>query len=132
MPSRKLEDLHPRLQAVYIAAVSLWDDIEVTPFLTCTSRSLDEQDELYALGRTKPGRIVTKAKAGQSAHNYLPSFAFDVAFKTGSNELRWDRKYFNRFAELVKQIDPEIVWGGNWRFTDLPHFQIRDWESLLV
>ena len=29
------------------------------PFLTCTFRSNIEQDELYAQGRTKPGKIVT-------------------------------------------------------------------------
>lgn len=131
MPSRKIEDLHLRLQAAYIAAISAWDEPGITPFLTCTHRPLDEQDELYALGRTKPGKVVTKAKAGRSAHNYLPSFAFDVAFKTASNELRWDRKYFNRFAELVKQIDPEIIWGGNWRFTDLPHWEMPEWKTMV-
>lgn len=33
-------------------------------------RSLEQQDALYALGRSRPGRIVTKAPAGYSAHQY--------------------------------------------------------------
>ena len=39
-------------------------------------RTWDEQNRLYQKGRTKPGRIVTNAKAGQSWHNY--GFAFDI------------------------------------------------------
>lgn len=33
-------------------------------------RSFQEQDALYAQGRTSPGRIITKARAGQSYHCY--------------------------------------------------------------
>ncbi len=35
-----------------------------------TLRTAAEQNELYAQGRTKPGSIVTYAKAGQSMHNF--------------------------------------------------------------
>jgi peptidoglycan L-alanyl-D-glutamate endopeptidase CwlK len=38
--------------------------------ITCTLRLGEEQDRLYAQGRTAPGHIVTNAKAGQSAHQY--------------------------------------------------------------
>ena len=33
-------------------------------------RTIDEQNALYAQGRTKPGKKVTNAKGGQSYHNY--------------------------------------------------------------
>jgi hypothetical protein len=33
-------------------------------------RDLKEQDEKYALGRTIPGKIITKARGGFSTHNY--------------------------------------------------------------
>ena len=33
-------------------------------------RTFKEQDDIYAQGRTKKGKIVTDAKAGQSYHNY--------------------------------------------------------------
>lgn len=33
-------------------------------------RSHDRQDQLYAIGRTAPGRVVTNARGGQSWHNY--------------------------------------------------------------
>jgi hypothetical protein len=34
------------------------------------TRTWAEQDALYAQGRFKPGKVVTKAKAGHSNHNY--------------------------------------------------------------
>jgi peptidoglycan L-alanyl-D-glutamate endopeptidase CwlK len=39
-------------------------------------RTLEEQEELFAKGRTKPGKKVTNAKPGQSYHNY--GLAFDI------------------------------------------------------
>ena len=39
-----------------------------------TYRSFDEQNHLYAQGRTKPGKIVTYAKGGQSYHNFGLAF----------------------------------------------------------
>src|ERR1051325_4810488 len=41
----------------------------ISILLTCTYRSMEEQDKLYAQGRTTPGHIVTNAKAGKSKHN---------------------------------------------------------------
>ena len=41
-------------------------------------RSPERQNSLYAQGRTKPGKIVTNAKAWQSWHQY--GVAVDVAF----------------------------------------------------
>ena len=49
---------------------------KITPLIYCGRRTMEEQAALYAKGRTKqPGKIVTKAKPGQSYHNY--GLAFD-------------------------------------------------------
>jgi len=94
------------------------------PFLTCSYRSNEEQAELYAQGRTKPGKIVTKlSKNGK--HNVRPSKAFDIAFKDSKNKLHWDDEFFTKFAKFVAEFDSSIVWGGTWkRLKDLPHFQV--------
>ena len=47
----------------------------IEPLIYCGRRTMEEQAELYAKGRTKGGKIVTKAKPGQSYHNY--GLAFD-------------------------------------------------------
>jgi len=42
----------------------------IQPLIYCGARSFEEQAALYAKGRTAPGMIATKAKAGESFHNY--------------------------------------------------------------
>lgn len=126
MPSRKIEDLVKELQDAWrvalVAYVTTYPE-QPQPFITCTYRSPEEQLELYAIGRTKPGTIVTQLKSG-SKHNTNPARAFDIAFQK-DGKLVWDKKHFIRFASVIKSINPAIEWGGDWKkFKDYPHFQI--------
>lgn len=134
MPSRSIEDLHPTLKNVWGAASQKWEEIYPdlpSVFLTCTYRSNEEQNELYAQGRTKKGKIVTRAKAGQSPHNYKPSFAFDIAFQSADKKLDWRPFLFDRFAKIVTGISNEVLWGGDFKsFKDKPHFELKNWKQL--
>ena len=126
--SRSLSDLHEYLANAFVKAQAefktLYPELP-QPFITCTFRSRQEQDRLYAQGRTKPGMKVTNARAGQSVHNYLPSFAFDIAFKRG-NALDWDIDLFKKFAAIIAK-DKNVEWGGSWKsFPDAPHFQFKN------
>lgn len=128
MPSRDLKDLDSRLVDVYNTAKGIYAyryPSAPQPFITCTHRSNAEQNELYYLGRTKKGKIVTNAKAGQSKHNNYPSLAFDIAFIGLDKRLNWNNKHFKNFAEIVKEINPNVIWGGSFRtIPDAPHFEI--------
>jgi peptidoglycan L-alanyl-D-glutamate endopeptidase CwlK len=94
---------------------------------THTLRTFAEQDELYAIGRTKKGKIVTRAKGGQSWHNY--GMAIDIVLLVGG-KASWDIK--TDFDEDGRSDWMEVVdifksygweWGGDWKFVDNPHFQ---------
>jgi peptidoglycan L-alanyl-D-glutamate endopeptidase CwlK len=91
-------------------------------------RSYAEQDALYAQGRTTPGSIVTKAKAGYSNHNF--GTAFDIGVFEGSTYLGDSPKYK---AVGVIGLDLGLEWGGNWQtIVDQPHFQLRpSWAEKL-
>lgn len=79
-------------------------------------RSFEEQDRLYAQGRTTEGKIVTNAKGGQSLHNY--GCAFDVADKLKGYNIDWEK--VGKIGESVG-----LEWGGRWpSFVDGPHFQL--------
>jgi len=83
MSSRKITDCHPLLQPLVQEFLHKCTMAGVDILITCTWRSPQEQDELYAQGRTRVGPIVTNAKAGQSAHNFMlnglpASLAIDV------------------------------------------------------
>lgn len=127
MASRKISDCTEQLQLAWQKAVIIWElkHPDLIPFITCSYRSPQEQDALYAQGRTKKGIIVTNAKAGQSKHNSLPSKAFDMAFKKSDGSVEWGLSYYKEFAGIVKKIDPGITWGGDWKsIKDNPHFEV--------
>jgi len=84
-------------------------------------RTYEEQNELFAQGRTKPGRIVTNARGGFSNHNF--GIAFDVGVFEGASYLGESPKYK---AVGALGMDLGLEWGGNWKtFLDEPHFQLR-------
>lgn len=99
-----------------------------------TLRTNAEQEALYAIGRTKPGKKVTNARAGQSWHNY--GRAIDIVllvdrdkngtFESASWETNVDfdgdgRSDWREVVDIFKRYGWE--WGGEWKFTDMPHFQ---------
>ena len=94
---------------------------------TQTLRTIAEQDALYAQGRTKPGKIVTNAKGGQSIHNY--GLAFDIVIlydKDGNGTFEtasWDEN--QHWKKVVAFFKSEgWVWGGDFKsLYDAPHFE---------
>lgn len=98
------------------------------------NRSYEEQDALYAKGRTAPGPKVTNAKGGESYHNFGVAGDFGV-FRQGSyldaNEAALASKVHKAVAAWAKANLPELTWGGSWTsFRDEPHFEYRTGLSL--
>jgi peptidoglycan L-alanyl-D-glutamate endopeptidase CwlK len=117
-----------------------------------TTRTIEEQNELFAQGRTKlfnkNGKrlgIVTKAKGGQSIHNY--HLAFDIVLLLDRNNdgvfesaswdtvLDFDKDGKADWLEVVQYFKSlGFVWGGDWRFKDAPHFEMtfgHTWRTLI-
>lgn len=130
--SRDKTELHAELVTVYDQACAKYREMYPSapqPFLTCSHRTDDEQNALYEIGRTKPGKIITNARAQQSPHNFKPSFAFDIAFISLEKKLSWDKKYFRYFSEIVKGLTDTVDCGIDWKFTDPPHFELKAWKQ---
>ena len=89
-------------------------------------RTIQEQNDLYAQGRTRPGLIVTRARGGQSFHNF--GLAIDVAIVNPNGALNWN-SVSPQVVEIARQEGFE--WGGSWQgFPDRPHFQMTFGETL--
>lgn len=145
----RIKTLHPKLrcEAVEIfAKIGLVLTGKARCRFTFTYRSFAEQQALYEQGRTKPGRIVTNAKAGQSLHNY--GLAVDIAllidtdgngtFETASWDDTADFEGLggSTWMRIVHIFDAYgWEWGGRWKsIKDKPHFQKdfgHDWRELL-
>lgn len=90
--------------------------------VTCGMRTHEEQERLYAQGRSTPGRIVTHAPPGSSLHEY--GHAVDFGFVDDvAREMDWAEWRFVRLGEILLRYG--IEWGGTWpgRQRDMPHGQ---------
>lgn len=103
----------------------------ITLKVTGTYRSFEEQDALYAEGRTTRGPIVTNAKGGQSLHNWR--VAFDCVPIVNNVAVYNDKALWTKIAHIAASCGLE--WGGSWAsFPDDPHFQYtlgHTWEDFL-
>lgn len=118
---KAIATLLPEVRPLARALVQKADQNGVKIKIISSLRSYAEQDALYAQGRTKPGRIVTRARAGYSNHNF--GIAFDVGVFEGARYLGESVKY-KAVGALGMELGLE--WGGNWKtIVDEPHFQLR-------
>lgn len=88
------------------------------------TRTYSEQNALYAHGRFgNKSPVITKAKGGQSNHNF--GIAWDIGlFDKKGIYLGNDAPYAD-FAAFIMAKIPNIEWGGNWvSFRDMPHYQL--------
>lgn len=122
----KLANAHPQLQRVFNEVIK-YTDITILE----TTRNKFKQTEAYKKG-------TSKVKYGDSAHNYMPAVAIDVA----PYPIDWNNE--KRFIELstivrreAKRLMIPIRWGGDWdrdgdmtdqSFHDLPHYELHPWR----
>lgn len=133
---RDITQLHPTLQAKVYELIDACAKKGITIGIGECVRTVKEQDNLYAQGRTKPGNKVTNAKGSNysSMHQWGVAFDFylkmdiDGDGKTSDDAFNNATKMFNKVGEIGKSLGLE--WGGNWTsIKDLPHFQLPNWGS---
>lgn len=104
--------------------------------ITSGFRSMEEQAALFGQGRktyiyngkeygdlSKP--IVTRAKPGQSNHNFGIAVDFVLMSEDGSKPLWEVNDKWMRVVEIGKELGFE--WGGDWiSFKDNPHLEMKN------
>lgn len=84
-----------------------------------------EQTQLWLQGRStaRPGKVVTDAMGGQSAHNFglAVDFAFDTLPNVPKLQPGYDPKEYVILGEEAMRAG--LAWGGSWVKRDCPHVQ---------
>jgi hypothetical protein len=122
--SEILSKVHPELKAKVLRLIGLANTAGYNLIVTQGLRTFAEQDKLF---RQRPR--VTKAKGGQSNHNY--GLAVDLGFVI-DGKITWDEKYYKLIGKWADIVGLE--WGGRWKFVDFPHVQlpkVPKWTTLL-
>ncbi len=128
--SNSINSLNPHVTSLARKFLELTRVNNLDVRITNAFRSWDEQDRLYAQGRTIPGSVVTNAKGGDSYHNW--GLAFDASpYENG--KISNDINKYKKMGQLGQQVGLE--WGGTFiSIVDLPHFQytfgLNTWSLL--
>ncbi|MGF1724237.1 M15 family metallopeptidase [Photobacterium nomapromontoriensis] len=118
--NRRILTLHPYVKAPAASFINtVENELGITLRITQARRTIEEQNALYAQGRTTDGNKVTKVKGGYSFHNY--GLAIDIV------EIKDKNANWNPDWKAIAKIGIRhgFEWGGNWKtFIDKPHFQM--------
>lgn len=124
------DSLHPIVEQKRDELIQLAEKKGITILVYDGLRTVEEQDALYAQGRTTEGNIVTYSQGGESYHNY--GLAIDFALKLDDGSVIWDLEYdgngngesdWMEVVDIAKDLGFE--WGGDWKnFKDYPHLQM--------
>ncbi len=128
MSSRSISDLHPLFQGKVHEFEDAARAAGLDVLIYCTYRDRAGQDELYSHGRTAPGKIVTNARAGQSAHNF--GLAFDGVPMIHGKPM-WDEKHeaWQTYGHVASAVGLE--WAGTWvSMKEFPHIQMPGWKQI--
>lgn len=122
--------LHPKVQDYARALIQAAAQQGIAIKVISGTRSYDEQNALYAQGRTKPGVVVTNARAGYSNHNF--GIAFDVGVFDAKGSYVEESPLYKVVGSLGSGLG--LTWGGNWKTVeDQPHFQLRpQWAAKMT
>lgn len=126
MASRSLDDLTPEVKKMALMHISACRAMGIELLIYCTLRTNEEQADLYAIGRTRPGNVVTNALPGNSLHNpdnQGKARAYD-AVPTLAGKPQWDD---TRLIGLMGVCGESVglEWAGRWqgRLRESVHFQ---------
>lgn len=131
-----ISQLHPRARDLANALVAACARQGITIKIGECLRTVEEQDALYAQGRTKPGSIVTNCKGSTYSSMHQWGVAFDFFLRMdvdGDGSVSDDA--FNNSTGLFEKVGVigqalGLEWGGSWKsIKDRPHFQLPDWGS---
>lgn len=134
--ARDVAQLHPKLQELIKKLIKECEKQGLKISIGECVRTVKEQNDLYAQGRTKAGKIVTNAKGSSysSMHQWGVAFDFfldmdiDGDGKKSDDAFNNSTRVFDRVGAIGKKLGLE--WGGDWKSpVDKPHFQLPNWGS---
>ena len=139
----RISKLHPRIREEVTTIVNNIENSGVGIRIVQGLRTFDEQNNLYAQGRTQAQLDavglknvkarpdlpkVTNARGGESFHNY--GLSIDFVLLHADKQVSWsqtedlDKDGKRDWMEVVEAFGCKgYNWGGFWKSPDYPHFE---------
>lgn len=117
------EGVHPRILEFEAKFRKRMRDLGVPMFTHCVWRTHEAQAEMLAKG-------VSKAKPGESAHNYGCAIDFVHSLKAWQlNDQQWEA-LGHIGKEVASSLGVKVEWGGDWKFYDPAHWELVGWRDV--
>lgn len=111
--------LHPKVQPFARKLIRELLAAGIVAKIISGTRTYAEQTALYEQGRSKPGKIVTNARAGHSWHNF--GVALDIGIFEHDKYVG-ESPLYKKAGVIGESLGFE--WGGRWKgLVDEPHLQ---------
>ena len=129
---KNIDTLEVRFQRQVRGWLNEMINSKITPLIYCGRRTMEEQAELYAKGRTKAGKIVTKAKPGQSYHNYGLAFDWVPLKATPKNKDLYMADWGNNIAyKLGEKVGVSFELAAiSWETCHLQTSKYATWRDI--
>ena len=133
---RDLKQLHPELQEKWDTLVEKCKKQGIYIKYSECLRTKEEQDALYAKGRTAPGSIVTNARGSSYSSQHQWGIAVDFFLdmdidcdgSKSDDAFNNSKNHFTKVGQIAKSIG--LGWGGDWKsIVDTPHLYLPQWGS---
>lgn len=126
----RLESLEPAFRLQVEQLIQATNAVTGRRWLvTAGRRTMVEQRAIYAQGRTKPGKVVSNAPPGFSAHNF--GLAADLApMMEYGNQIDWEapREMWKQMADIAVELG--LTAGFYFRtIFDAPHVEHPSWKE---
>ena len=126
---RDVKMLHPKLQETVGILKEKCAEKGLKIGISECLRTAEEQDRLYAKGRTEAGKIVTNAKGSSYSSMHQWGVAFDFYRNDGMGAYENGDSFFQKVGKIGKSLG--LSWGGDWKsIKDLPHFELLEWGTV--
>ena len=118
-------EFKPKIAALLLASESVTG---LKWVVTAARRTMAEQKAIYAQGRTAPGKVVSNAPPGSSAHNY--GLAADLAPLKKDGSIWWGapKSIWQKMADEAVKLG--LTSGFYFKtIFDAPHVESPSWKQ---
>lgn len=125
---KNLEGIHPDMVKLMKASII---DCPIDFTIVEGVRSVLRQKELYAKGRSKPGKKITNCDGVRVRSNHQIKadgygYAVDIyAYPIDVNDTENIRIIAEHIKKKAADLGFRVEWGGDWKMKDYPHFELK-------
>lgn len=127
----KFKNVHPLVEARVNKVLQAMDRLGFPMMVTDGFRTTEQQQILYAQGRTRPGLKVTdadgvKTLSNHQAHNDGLGHAVDCCFIDENGKPSWNTRFpWETYGSCCEAVG--LSWGGRFKHPpDMPHVELKE------